>query len=61
VRRGYCFDGREELIKQADLIKSIVGVEQVAFRFLDFWDMSPQRLGGTFDIVSQPRHSLPFD
>jgi len=45
------FDGREELIKQADLIKSIVGVDKVEFRCLDFWDMSSQRLGGTFDIV----------
>jgi len=45
------FDGREELIRQANLIKSIVGVEKVEFRILDFWDMSPQRLGGTFDVV----------
>jgi len=45
------FDGREELIKQANLIKSIVGVDKVEFRLLDFWDMSPQRLGGTFDVV----------
>jgi len=45
------FDGREELIRQADLIKSIVGVEKVEFRCFDFWDMSPQRLGGTFDVV----------
>lgn len=45
------FDGREELIKQANLIKSIVGVDKIEFRVLDFWDMSSQRLGGTFDIV----------
>jgi SAM-dependent methyltransferase len=45
------FDGRVELIRQADLIKSIVGVDNVQFRVLDFWDMSPQALGGTFDIV----------
>ncbi len=45
------FDGRAELIKQADLIRSIVGVDKVEFRVLDFWDMSPQALGGTFDIV----------
>jgi len=44
------FDAREELIKQADLIKSIVGMDKVEFRLLDFWDMSPQRLG-TFDVV----------
>jgi tRNA (mo5U34)-methyltransferase len=45
------FDGREELIRQADLIKSIVGAAKVEFRVLDFWDMNPQALGGTFDIV----------
>jgi SAM-dependent methyltransferase len=45
------FDGRAELIRQADLIKSIVGVDNVQFRVLDFWDMSPQALGGTFDTV----------
>lgn len=45
------FDGRAELIRQADLIKSIVGVDNVQFRVLDFWDMSRQALGGTFDIV----------
>jgi SAM-dependent methyltransferase len=45
------FDGRPELIEQADLVKSIVGVDSVEFRVLDFWDMSPQALGGTFDIV----------
>jgi 2-polyprenyl-3-methyl-5-hydroxy-6-metoxy-1,4-benzoquinol methylase len=45
------FDGRAELIRQADLIKSIVGVDDVQFRVLDFWDMSRQALGGTFDIV----------
>ena len=45
------FDGRAELIRQADLIRSIVGVGNVQFRVLDFWDMSPQALGGTFDTV----------
>jgi tRNA (mo5U34)-methyltransferase len=45
------FDGRPELIKQADLIRSIVGVDNVEFRVLDFWNMSPQALGGTFDVV----------
>jgi len=45
------FDGRAELIRQADLIKSIVGVDNVQFGVLDFWDMSPQALGGTFDTV----------
>lgn len=45
------FDARVELIEQANLIKSIVGVHNIEFRVLDFWDLSPQLLGGTFDIV----------
>lgn len=45
------FDGRPELIEQANLIRSIVGVNTVQFTVLDFWDMSPETLGGTFDIV----------
>jgi SAM-dependent methyltransferase len=45
------FDARADLIDQANLIKSIVGVNNVEFRALDFWDMSPQSLDGTFDIV----------
>jgi SAM-dependent methyltransferase len=45
------FDARPELIEQAELVKSIVGVDNAAFRLLDFWDMSPQSLHGTFDIV----------
>jgi SAM-dependent methyltransferase len=45
------FDARAELIEQANLMKSIVGVNNVEFRVLDFWDMSPQSLGGIFDVV----------
>jgi 2-polyprenyl-3-methyl-5-hydroxy-6-metoxy-1,4-benzoquinol methylase len=45
------FDARPELIEQASLIKSIVDVDNVEFKTLDFWDMSPQSLDGTFDIV----------
>lgn len=45
------FDARPELIEQANLIKSLVGVSDVEFTVLDFWKMSPQSLGGTFDIV----------
>jgi len=45
------FDSREELIDQADLLKSIVGLTNVQFKILDFWKMSPQALGGTFDVV----------
>ena len=45
------FDARPELIEQANLIKDIVGVPNVEFRLLDFWDMAPAALGGKFDIV----------
>ena len=45
------FDARPELVDQANLIKSIVGVENVEFRLLDFWDMTADTLGGQFDIV----------
>jgi SAM-dependent methyltransferase len=45
------FDFREQNIEQANLIKDIVGLDNVEFRVLDFWDMSPQALGGTFDVV----------
>jgi tRNA (mo5U34)-methyltransferase len=45
------FDARPELIAQANMIKSIVGTDKVTFSVLDFNDMSPQTLGGTFDLV----------
>jgi 2-polyprenyl-3-methyl-5-hydroxy-6-metoxy-1,4-benzoquinol methylase len=45
------FDARPELIAQANLIKSIVGVHNVEFSVLDIEDMNPKFLGGTFDIV----------
>jgi tRNA (mo5U34)-methyltransferase len=45
------FDARDVLIEQANLIKSIVGLDNVSFRRLDFWSMSPEALGGTFDVV----------
>ncbi len=45
------FDARPELIEQAHLLQSIVGVEHAEFRVLDFWEMNPQSLGGPFDIV----------
>jgi len=44
------FDARPELIEQANLVKSIVGLDNVDFKVLDFWDMSPETLG-RFDIV----------
>jgi tRNA (mo5U34)-methyltransferase len=45
------FDARPELIEQANLIKSIVGCENLRFQVLDFWDMTAESLGGEFDIV----------
>jgi SAM-dependent methyltransferase len=45
------FDARPELIAQAELIKSIVGVQNVSFKVLDFWNMDSQLFGGTFDLV----------
>jgi tRNA (mo5U34)-methyltransferase len=45
------FDARPELIAQADLLRRITGAETAEFRMLDFWDMSPETLGGTFDVV----------
>jgi SAM-dependent methyltransferase len=45
------FDARPELIEQANLLKRITGVDGVEFRVLDFWEMSPQALGGKFDVV----------
>ena len=45
------FDVRPELVEQSNLIKSIVGINNVNFQLLDFWEMSPQSLGGTFDVV----------
>jgi len=45
------FDARPELIAQADLVKEVTGVRSAEFRVLDFRDMNPDALGGTFDIV----------
>ena len=45
------FDARTEMIAQANLIKSIIGIDNVSFRVLDFKDLCPQLLDGTFDIV----------
>jgi len=44
------FDARAELIEEANLLKSIVGTNNVQFTILDFWDMNPKELG-QFDIV----------
>lgn len=45
------FDARLELVAQANLIKRIVGVDNVEFKQLNFFDMTPEALGGTFDLV----------
>ena len=45
------FDARPELIAQANLVKRIVGVDNVDFKLLNFFDMTPEALGGTFDVV----------
>ena len=45
------FDARPELIAQANLIKSVVGAQNLRFQVLDFWDMSGTTLGSDFDIV----------
>jgi SAM-dependent methyltransferase len=45
------FDARPELIAQANLIKQITAAETATFRVLDFWQMTPEALGGTFDVV----------
>ncbi len=45
------FDARPELVEQANLVKSIVGLDNVRFQQMDFWEMSPSRLGGVFDVV----------
>ncbi len=44
------FDARPELIEQANLIKSIAGLDQVDFQLLNFDEMKPERLG-RFDAV----------
>ena len=44
------FDARAELIEQANLIKSIVGLDHLDFRILDIKDMRPGTLG-EFDAV----------
>jgi len=45
------FDARSELIEQANLLKWITGADNVEFKHLGFWQMSPEKLGGKFDVV----------
>jgi len=44
------FDARPELIAEANLLKRITGADNVEFRVLDFWQMSPETIG-TFNVV----------
>jgi 2-polyprenyl-3-methyl-5-hydroxy-6-metoxy-1,4-benzoquinol methylase len=45
------FDARPELIAQANMIKAVVGIDNVQFKVMDFWQMTPQSLHGMFDAV----------
>jgi len=45
------FDARKELIEQANLLKSIVGINNAEFRVMNFEDMNPISLDGRYDIV----------
>jgi 2-polyprenyl-3-methyl-5-hydroxy-6-metoxy-1,4-benzoquinol methylase len=45
------FDARPELIDAANALKRITGAERAEFRVLDFWQMTPEALGGRFDVV----------
>jgi SAM-dependent methyltransferase len=45
------FDARPELIEQARLLKAITGADGAEFRVLEFSRMTPEVLGGTFDVV----------
>lgn len=44
------FDARPELIEQSNIVKDATGVDNVEFKLLNYFDMSPETLG-TFDIV----------
>jgi 2-polyprenyl-3-methyl-5-hydroxy-6-metoxy-1,4-benzoquinol methylase len=45
------FDARPELIEQAKLIQRVTGIDNVQFHVLKFSEMTPDALGGTFDVV----------
>lgn len=45
------FDARPQNIEQANLVKRVAGITNLEYKVLDFWDISPESLGGTFDIV----------
>lgn len=45
------FDARSHAIEQANLLRDIAGLDQLRFEVLRLDEASPQRLGGTFDVV----------
>lgn len=45
------FDARAALVEQAFLVQEITGLSNVRFQVLDFREMAPAALGGTFDVV----------
>jgi SAM-dependent methyltransferase len=45
------FDSRPEMVEQARGLCRIAGVDNVRFELMNYWEMSPERLGGKFDLV----------
>jgi hypothetical protein len=45
------FDAQNELVEPAKLLKRNVGLSNVDFKLLDFWQMSLESPGGPFDVV----------
>ena len=45
------FDARPQNIEAANLVKRVAGISNVEYKVLDFWSMSPESLGGVFDVV----------
>jgi SAM-dependent methyltransferase len=45
------FEARPEQIELANFVKTTVGLDDVEFSVLDFWEMTPEKLGGKFDLV----------
>jgi SAM-dependent methyltransferase len=45
------FDARPGQIEMANFLKSTVGLENIDFQVLDVWEMTPEKLGGMFDVV----------
>ena len=45
------FDGRKENIDSARFVQAVTGLDNVRFQHLLFEEMTPERLGGRFDIV----------